>query len=352
MKIKNDFIFKDLIIDSQILTHCIKLAQEFYDKQNICKIFSKLIEIILKNGIESKGNENMQDNIIIKNLNDFLKSELNYLCKSNICINKKVSRFNDIFKSFFIPGMLLFNNLYEENKKSNNNYSIIKYLIKNKGKKLGGTMKYINKHFVKKINNYDEIINMKIDNLNSVFLIEFIELFFLNNNIENLWDFLNLIIFDYMNITEEKFISTIKNDSHDVRHSKFLNFLKYELYFPNLKEIEINIKFLINFSNILLNDLYHSKLIYFLPVKIIFKLKSLIDFIFGVFVNLTKVKIHILDYSNSYRNEKKSYIKDLWALAANCLYQYISIVSKIISDKCVKNIHLKCIILNILKSFF
>ena len=213
LKIKNDFIFKDLIIDSQILTHCIKLAQEFYDKQNICKIFSKLIEIILKNGIESKGNENMRDNIIIKNLNDFLKSELNYLCNSNICINKKISRFNDILKSFFIPGMLLFNNFCEESKKSNNNYlisyPIMKYLIKNKRVKLGGTMEYIKEHFINKINNYDEIINMKINNLNNVFLIEFIELFFLNKNSEDLWHFLYHIFSEYEDFTEKNFITSI-----------------------------------------------------------------------------------------------------------------------------------------------
>ena len=117
MKNNNDLIFKDLAIDSQIFTNYLKLAQDFYDKQNICKIFSKLVEIIFKNGIESEENENMMDNIIIKNLNDFLKSELNYLSKENLCMNKKVTRFNDILKSFFIPGMLLFNNLYEESKK-------------------------------------------------------------------------------------------------------------------------------------------------------------------------------------------------------------------------------------------
>ena len=154
------------------------MAQDFYDKQNICKIFSKLVAIIFKNGIESEENENMMDNIIIRNLNDFLKSELNYLSKENLCINKKVTRFNDIFKSFFIPGMLLFNNLYENNKKSNNNlisYSIIKYLINDKEEKLGGTMKYLNDNYAIKINNYDKIIKMKIDNFNNVFLFEFIE---------------------------------------------------------------------------------------------------------------------------------------------------------------------------------
>ena len=62
--------------------------------------------------------------------------------------------------------MLLFNNLYENNKKSNNNnlisYSIIKYLINDKEEKLGGTMKYLNDNYAIKINNYDKIIKMKI----------------------------------------------------------------------------------------------------------------------------------------------------------------------------------------------
>ena len=353
LKIKNDFIFKDLIIDSQILTHCIKLAQEFYDKQNICKIFSKLIEIILKNGIESKGNENMRDNIIIKNLNDFLKSELNILCNSNICINKKVLRFNDILKSFFIPGMLLFNNFCEESKKSNNNYlisyPIMKYLIKNRKAKLGGTMEYIKEHFINKINNYDEIISMKINNLNSVFLIEFIELFFLNKNSEDLWHFLYHIFSEYEDFTEKNFITSIKKGSHDEIHSKFLSFLKYKLYFPSLEEIEIIIRFLINFSNIL-HDLYPSKLIYFLPLELILLLISVITFFIDVIANLFNVNKDILEHSNSYQNEKEKYIDDIIALTENCLKQYISILCKIISDKCVKLAPLKCFLLKFLQT--
>ena len=354
MKNNNDLIFKDLAIDSQIFTNYLKLAQDFYDKQNICKIFSKLVEIIFKNGIESEVNENMMDNIIIRNLNDFLKSELNYLSKENLCMNKKVTRFNDILKSFFIPGMLLFNNLYEESKKNNNSHliscSIISHLIKKKGEKLGGTKKYINSHYVKKINNYDEIIKMKIDNLSSVFLLEFIEIFFLNNNSNNVWNLLNNILLDYLDFIKEDFNNFIKNGSHDVIHSKFMSFLKYNLYFPSLEEIEIIIKFLFNFSNILLNDLYPSKLIYLLPVKIIFLLASLNTFVAGVLVCLDNDPIDILDYSNSYLNEKETYTSDIIILTENCLKQYSSIFSKIISDKCVKIIPLKSIMLNILQT--
>ena len=350
VKIEND-VFKDLVIDTKIFNHYLKLAQEFYDNQNISTIFSKLVETIVKNGMESKGNENMMDNKIIKNLNDFFKSELKFLRKENICMTKKAIRFNDIFKSFFIPGMQLFNNLYDKNQKGNTNYlisySVIKYLIKNKGEKLGGTMKYINNHYTKKINNYDEIINMKIDNLNSVFLIEFIELFFLNNNSINLWDFLKKILSDYMNFKKENFISSIKNNSQDVIHSKFLNFLKFKLFFPSLEEIEIIIKFLINFSNILLNDLYPSKLIYFFPVKIIIIFPVLISFVISVVVSLS---IDQGDYFNSYKIEKKKDANDIIELADNCVKQYMSILSKIISDKCVKILSLKCIILNFLQT--
>ena len=210
---KNENIFKDLVVDSQIFTHYLKLAQEFYDEQNICEIFSEFVEIILKNGIESEENQNMWDNIIIKNLNEFLKSKLKYLSKTNICMNNTATGFNNILKSFFIPGMLLFNNFYENNKKSNNNYliscSIIKYFVKDQEEKLGGTMKYINTHYIKKINNYNEIINMKIDNINSVFLLEFIELFFINNKSEYLWDFIKNIFSVDEDFTKEKFISSI-----------------------------------------------------------------------------------------------------------------------------------------------
>ena len=66
-----------------------------------------------------------------------------------------------------------------------------------------------------------------------------------------------------------------------------------------LEEIEIIIRFLINFSNILLNDLYPSKLIYLLPVKIIFILASLNTFVAGVLVSLDNEPKDILDYSIS-----------------------------------------------------
>ena len=44
---------------------------------------------------------------------------------------------------------------------------------------------------------------MKINNLNSVFLIEFIELFFLNKNSEDLWHFLYHIFSEYEDFTEK-----------------------------------------------------------------------------------------------------------------------------------------------------
>ena len=191
---------------------------------------------------------------------------------------------------------------------------------------------------------------MKIDNLSSVFLIEFIEIFFLNNNSNNVWNLLNNILLDYLDFIKEDFNNFIKNSSHDLIHSKFMSFLKYNLYFPSLEEIEIIIQFLYNFSNILLNDLYPSKLIYLLPVKIIFLLASLNTFVAGVLVCLDNDPIDILDYSNSYLNEKETYTSDIIILTENCLKQYSSIFSKIISDKCVKIIPLKSIMLNILQT--
>ena len=345
----NDFILKDLIKDSRLFTLYIKEIKLFYDKQNICKIFSKLVETILKNGIESAENENMWNNIIIKNLNDFIISELNSLSKANISINKKIARFNDIFKSFFIPGMLLFNNLYEDYKKSSNNYLVInpilKYLIKNKGEKLGGIEKYINIP----INNYNEFINMKMESVSSIFLLEFIELFFLNNNAKNLWHSLFNTFSVLEGFKKENFISSIKKSSHDEIHSKFLSFLEYQLNFPSLEEIEIYIHFLINFANILLNDLYPSKLIYFLPAKIIMLLPKLITFLTCIIVNLFRDLQYILDYSNSYQKEKKTYFNDIFVLANNCLQQIISVFIKIISDECVKIIPVKCAILKFFK---
>ena len=342
------------MVDSQIFTHYLKLAQEFYDEQNICEIFSEFVEIILKNGIESEENQNMWNNIIIKNLNEFLKSKLKYLSKTNICMNNTATGFNNILKSFFIPGMLLFNNFYENNKKSNNNYliscSIIKYFVKDQEEKLGGTMKYINTHYIKKINNYNEIINMKIDNINSVFLLEFIELFFINNKSEYLWDFIKNIFSVDEDFTKEKFISSIIKDSYDEINSKFLSYLKYKLYIPSLEEIKIFIDFLTNFANILLNELYPSKLIYLIPVKIILSFISLINCILDILINLSNSNNDILDYSKSYQNEKQTYIKEIIKLSENCVKQYVSFLSKIISDKNVKITYLKCHVFKVLQA--
>ena len=353
-KSKNDLIFKDLIIDSFSFAKYLNLAQEFYDNQNICKIFSEFVKIILRNGLESENNENMWDNIIIKNLNDFLKSELSDLRKTHFCLMHGAAKFNNILKSFFIPGMLLFNNLYKDIKKSNNNnllcYSIIKYLNNDNGEKFGGTIKYLHANYIKKINNYDEIINKKIDSLSSVLFLEFIELFFLNNNSEYLWDFLINMVSSYKDFTSEKFISSIKNGSHDELNSKFLCFLELKLYFPSLEEIKIMIVFLNNFSNILLNELYPSKLIYFLPVKIFSGLGGLIYFLFGLIIFFSDSHPDILDSSNSCQNQKQADRKDLLKLSENCLKQYVSFLSKFISDKCIKNNHLKCIALKLLQT--
>ena len=354
-KNKNDLIFKDIMIDSSLFNKYLNLAQEFYDNHNICKTFSEFVEVILKNGIESEKNENMLNNIIIKNLNDFLNSEIINLKKINFnfCLKHEAAKFNNILKSFFIPGMLLFNNLYENNKKSNNNlisYSIIKYLINDKEEKLGGTMKYLNDNYAIKINNYDKIIKMKIDNFNNVFLFEFIELFFMNNNTENLWGFLIDMISCYKDFTSEKFISSVKNDSHDEVNSKFLSFLKYKLYFPSYKEIKIFIIFLINLSNILLYEFYPSKLIYFFPVKILLGLIGLQYLLLGIVITFSDTRQDILDSSNYCQNKKQAERDEILKLSENCLKQYVSFLSKIISDKYLKNTDIKCITLKVLQN--
>ena len=298
----------------------------------------------------------MLNNIIIKNLNDFLNSEIINLKKINFnfCLKHEAAKFNNILKSFFIPGMLLFNNLYENNKKSNNNnlisYSIIKYLINDKEEKLGGTMKYLNDNYAIKINNYDKIIKMKIDNFNSVFLFEFIELFFMNDNTENLWCFLIDMISCYKDFTSEKFISSVKKDSHDEVNSKFLSFLKYKLYFPSYKEIKIFIIFLINLSNILHYEFYPSKLIYFFPVKILLGLIGLQYVLLGIVITFSDTLPDILDSSNYCQNKKQADRDEILKLSENCLKQYVSFLSKFISDKCIKNNHLKCIALKLLQT--
>ena len=68
----------------------------------------------------------------------------------------------------------------------------------------------------------------------------------------------------------------------------------------------------------------------------------MINCILDILINLSNSNNDILDYSKSYHNEKQTYIKEIIKLSENCVKQYVSFLSKIISDKNVKITYLKC----------
>lgn len=70
-------------------------------------------------------------------------------------------------------------------------------------------------------------------------------------------------------------------------HSKLINFIEYKLSFPNLDEIMIFINFLLNFSDIFLNELYPKKLIYFFPENIFTKFKNIISLLKNLINNIS-----------------------------------------------------------------
>ena len=355
-----DIIFKDLKTDSKLFTNYLFKAQNFYNELNISTIFSKLVEIILKNGIESNQNENMYQNIIIKSLNNFLKSEKNELTKKNLCYCVKGRRFNNLLKSFFIPGMLLFNNSYKENKEKGKNlltFSLKKYLEENNEEKLGGTKKYMEEQIIGDIPNLDEIVKMKINSVSNVFLNEFLDFFFIDKHAFSMWSVLVYINYVYGKYSQKAFIDCTTKNCYDSIYALFYNFIDYKLYFPSLEEIEIMVNFFYNLSDFFLNELYPKKIIYLLPEDIFLRFHELIVFLYDVSQRLSHQNEDIFDvllniYIFNDNKEKVEIInrkKNIIILCNKSLKQYISVLTKIIDDKKIKNIDIKCEILGTLK---
>ena len=349
-------IFKDVVTNFDTFSNYLISAQNTYCNQHITEIYSKLVEILLKNGIESKEDENILNNIIIKYFKEFLIAKREDI-RLNITFQDSFCEISELLKTFFIPGMHLFNMEYNKEKKNENNllsFSMKNYINDIENEKIGGTMKTLDEQYVKQISNFDEIKNMKINSYNNVFLHIFLEFFFKGS--KHLWDNINKLFTYYEFFSKEKFINCLNEESSEIMHEKFMNFIEYKLYYPNLKEITIFVTFLINFLSFFLDELYPKKLIYFIPENFIYIFGFIITFLKNVLLKIS-FKSEIIDfYLNLDNNFEKTYFtqnetekKNLENLCKKCLKQYISFLVKIISDKNIKKISFKCDIFNILQ---
>ena len=350
----NDFIFKDIVTNSSEFSKNIFLGQGEYYRQNIQPIFSKFVEIILRSGIESEDNKNESDNILMKHFKDYFKSIKERICSSYASKGEK--ELNNILKSFFIPGMLLFNNSYKREENNLISFSIKNYLNEDKYEKLGGTMKFITENHVKEIKNFEEISKMKINSVNNVFILLFLDSFFCADESTIFWTIFNQMISKFEDFSKAKFITSVQKNSYESIHKKFIKLIEYNLCFLNLEEIEIFVKFLQNFVDFINNELYMKKLIYFLPEKIFYRFKYIIQFLKTV-IKSSANEILFDENTNSNDNhifDIMIYLKErekcLKTLCNQCLKQYISILVKIISDKNIKKLEFKSEILSTLQS--
>ena len=354
-----DKIFKDLVTNFDTFSNYLISSQDEYYKLNIHETFSKLVKILLINGIESKENENMLNNNIIKYLNEFLVKKKEEICKTLI-LEKSYNDISEILKTFFIPGMHLFNIEYNKGKKEENNkisFSIKNYINDIENEKLGGTMKTLNEQYIKEMNDFEEIRNMKINNYNNVFLNMFIDFFLKGSNY--LWDNINGLITKYEYYSKDKFINCINKESSEVIYYKFKNFIDYKLYYPNLEEITIFVTFLNNFLSFFLDELYPKKLIYFIPEFLVYGFGRIITFLKNILLKIS-FKSEILDYYLSLNNNNNTYKayfteietrkKNLESLCKKGLKQYITFLVKIISDKNIKKVSFKSDIFNNLQN--
>ena len=343
------FIFKNIKASYEEFMKNIILVQNINDKQKTNKTFSNFVEIILNYGVESEYNKNWSNNIF-KLFESFLKKEKEHFANIHFSEN----RLNKLFKSFFIPGMYLFNKTCNiiNTEKNILSYSI-KYFIENKSEKLGDT-KLIEK-LIKEIPNFDEISNMKINNVNNIFLIHFFD-FFLCEDVGYIWCNVNRLIQDEEEeFTYKSFFKSAKKDSFWTIHYKFIKFIKYKLSFLNLDDIEIFLQFLINVAYFLFNELYKKQLIYFLPEHIFYKFEKIIFFLDIVLNKLSPKNNDLLDDYLKYNeidleHVQKEKINNLEELCKRCMSLYIKILIKIISDDNIKKIRFKCIMVEILSN--
>ena len=356
---KKEEIFKDISTNYYSFNKYLMSALNEYDEQNIKEIFSKFVEVILKNDVKSEEDNDISNNFLIKHLNDFLKEEKEKIVKS--LFSSKPNLF-EIFKTYFIPAMFLFNNAHNNNNKNKDknliSYSINKYLTDIESEKLGGTIKNINEQIIKDIPNFEDIKNMKIDNYNNIFLLQFFD-FFLGKDYRTLWGNLTFLISKSDEYNADMFLNSREKESYEELHYKYIKFIRYKFFFPFFEGIDIFINFIKNITQFFLYELYPKKLIYFLPENIFTKFEYIITLLNNILSGLNNNKKEKEDITDSFLklNEKDNsvYINKLNKIkntleisCKECLKQVITLLIKIISDNNVKKIFFKCDILSIL----
>ena len=341
--LKDNYSFPKLAISNEdlekaIFLNLIKLKNNY---NLVSELFVKLISCIYQNGTENKSNT------IYKKFKKFLEKEI-----VNFKTNEKY--FLEIFKSIFIPAMISFNNEYQ--KKEKITLSIKSYLSKNvnAGERIGGEFDDIYENYSKQIPNFKDLLNYKITNSNNIFLLDFIYLFFVK-----VIYYIPFKLFENIICNCKSNINSFYEESKELKdkslygtYNKILEYINYKLYYFSMDDLNILVQFLYNISDFILNDLYPNKLIYFLPERILNKIKYIIK----IMITISKIcklpKNNIIE--NHYYNEDiKKYIQDsisfnsnLKNLSEKCCSQYLSILIKLIEDEDIKksSINIDCIL--------
>ena len=160
--------------------------------------------------------------------------------------------------------------------------------------------------------------------------------------------------FNFEDISPSKFLKLVQRYSYEFIHKKFIKLIEYNLCFPSFEEIEIFVKFLQNFAVFINDELYQKRLIYFLPEKIFYRFKHIIQFLKTVIKRLSNEILFDENTNNAKIIDIKKILigekNNLKILCKQCLKQFLSILVKIISDKNIKKIEFKCEILKALQN--
>ena len=329
-------IFKDIVTSHQEIQNNIFNAQNEYKNNKIKETYKEFIEMILNNGKES------YDNILYMKFKEYIKKEIKKIIKMHYCSSER--KFNNLLKTYFISGMHIFNQEYEKIQPDNNLISLsLGHLLTKHEEKLGGTTKYLYETYVKEIPNFVKISNMKINSIGNLFFLDFFDIFFGNNG-KYFWEMLNNMNIKDEYFTKEVFNNLIKKESSKRIFSEFTKLIEYQVFYPNLIEIQILVKFLKNISIFMLNELYPKKIIYFLSEDIFIKMKYIIFFLQIIKATMLKKEKNLIE-----NNKNILDTNSLILLSEETLKNYITILVKIISDKNIKKTIIKCDILSLLK---
>ena len=339
------------LISSILKTSCITFEDIFFSNQiifiktNPPNYLSELIENILFNGIDG------QSKFIYKIFKNFINKRIN-----NYNLERK--KFCNLLKTIYIPLMKSFNNEYSKGKKIH--IKIKKYFNNNDlfGEGLGGNIDNVFLKYAKNNQNFQELMNLEIKDINSFFLIEFLSFFYKKRLSTHFWDKLNSTIDKTKRYYFSIFSSNETLNNLEIIHEKISRLIKYKFFYFNREDLNVLVEFLLNIGHFILNELYPKKLVYFLP-------KSLFNNIEKV-ISINKEIIELCQRSQKYLflkgkkkvninntiNEIFNFYDNLRELCNQCCRQYLSIYIKIINDEnindsLIKNSYLQTLIENL-----